>query len=397
MGNINPNFFDRVKYELYNELEGTIVIQEPEGWENDDKELSRHKEYHGIFPKFSNSLKFVSSGADHINFIDYVQGINAEIRLTRFERHPDTDVWTEIYTGFLDLSTKETEDRKVSVKFNSGGLEQSLKSRESEQIEIDRLTTIDGMPLPALEPKTVKLQGRRIFLKTRWQLKAPNDSVSAYVYSDDGNTRNNSVGIPFQMTNQSHENAHSVLVQSDGHEGAGSTGMMFFAVSDRQRLLNIRLNFTVKINVDQEDIDWAWFNINLTKYANGINYNVVSRVQLFSLPDKNAVFAAHGRTFSVSYEGQVIVNIGESLAIEALEKSDLGGPGFAELRITMSDMKGEMAMDEDSFFEPSDCKFVLAHELADRLIAINTNKSGVLYSEFLGRTDIGYQRDGEAA
>lgn len=397
MGNINPSFNDRIRYELYNPIEGSLFITEPEGWENDDKELSRHKEYHGIFPKFSNSLKFISSGADFINFIDDVQGINAEIRLIRSERHPHTDIWTEIYSGYLDLSTKETEDNKVSVKFNSGGLEQSLKSRESEQVEIDRITTIDGLPIPELVPNTLQLKGRRIFLKSRWELKAPNDNVSVYVESNAGNTRHNSVGIPFQMTNKSHENAHSVIVQSTGDENRGSTGMMFFAVSDRQRILNISLNFKVKLEIDQEDIQWAFFNINITRYANGIEYNAIERINLFSLPDKWAIFNAHGRTFNVSYQGQVFVNIGESLAIEALEKSDLGGPGHAELRVKMSELNGEMKVDENSFFEPSDCKFVLAHELAERLIQINTNKSNVLYSDFLGRTDIGYPVNGQAS
>jgi hypothetical protein len=36
------------------------------------------------------------------------------------------------------------EDNQLSVKFNSGGLQEDIKSREDESVEVDRLTSIDG-------------------------------------------------------------------------------------------------------------------------------------------------------------------------------------------------------------------------------------------------------------
>lgn len=373
-----------------------IGITEPIGWNDDEKEYARHEEYHGIFAKFSNTLKFVGSGADYIDLARQIYGINEEIELLRHEKHPISDKWVLTYSGYLDLSTWSKEKNQTSVKFNSGGLERILKSRESERIEIDRTTTIDGKTITPINTVDVELEGRRIFLKTSYTLKAPNDYGTVFVESNAGNTRNQSVGVPFQLENKSHDQAQSVSVESNGNEDQGATGMMFFAVSDRVRILNISLSFTFNFSFDQEDIDWAYFNINLTRFAGGITYFPAQRITLFSLPTKDDIFNNQGNNFTVNYTGQIQINVGDSLAIEAFEKSDLGGPGHAELRIRMQSMVGWLKIDEDSFYEKTNTKAVLAHELGEQLVKIATGYDNSFYSEFLGRTDIGYPVDGPA-
>lgn len=400
MGTINQGYFDRVRYTLYNKNLGSEIVIEPVGWETDEKEYVRDEKYLGIMSKFSNSLKFIGSGADFIQTVYDIEGINGEIRLTRDEKHPKTDEWVRTYYGYLDLTTYERlskEGKQVSVKFNAGGLEQLLKARSNEQVEIDRLTTLDGKPLPDINPINVTLEGRRVFLKSKWELKAPNNTGEVYIESDSGNTRHQSVGVPLKLVNQSHENAHTVIVQTTGNENEGSTGMMFYAVSDRVRTLDIKLNFSFRMRVYQEDIEWAFFNINLTRYSGGIDYSPAQRIPLLSWGDKDSIFASHNQVFNASWEGQITVNVGDSLAIEALEKADLGGPGHAYLQITMSEMDGQMTMDENSFQEQTTTKALLPHEVADRLVRIYTSQENAVYSDFLGRTDIGYPVDGKGA
>ncbi|OIQ22207.1 MAG: hypothetical protein BM557_02185 [Flavobacterium sp. MedPE-SWcel] len=199
----NTQFNDRVRYTLKNKNLGSEIITEPIGWNDDDKEYSRHKNYHGIIAKFSNSLKFIGTGADYIQMALDLYGINEELELTREERHPHTDQWTLIYSGYLDLSTWVKQNDQVSVKFNSGGLEQLLKSRERDKIEIDRLTSIDGGNLPVLQTVNVKLEGRRIFLKSELVAKGTQNYVGHS--SRAGDTGSYSSGIPFEVLNKSHE------------------------------------------------------------------------------------------------------------------------------------------------------------------------------------------------
>lgn len=166
MSTINQTYFDRVRFILQNDNLGSLIVEEPIGWNSDDKELARHKDYHGIFPKFSNNLKFIGEAKDYLQTAYDVYGINAQVRLVKDEKHPQTDELTRSYHGYLDMSTRQVENNTIALKFNSGGLEAELKSRESEAVEITRTTTLDGLPLTDLPINKVELDGRRIFLKS---------------------------------------------------------------------------------------------------------------------------------------------------------------------------------------------------------------------------------------
>ncbi len=196
MSTINPTYHDRVKYTLQHKDYGSLIIDEPIGWHDDEKEYIRNSKYHGIFAKFSNSLKFIGDGAEYIKLIRNVYGINADIRLTRDEKHPNTDEWVRSYDGYLDLSTFESENKQVSVKFNEGGLQSLLKSRESEKVEIERTETIDKKAMPSIQTRTIGLDGRRIFLTSKWETKSTENNIALKIFSDAGNTRANLESVP---------------------------------------------------------------------------------------------------------------------------------------------------------------------------------------------------------
>lgn len=393
----NLNYFDRIRYTLSNQNQGSLIIEEPIGWTSDEKELARHEQYHGIVSRFSNSLKFIGDGKDFIQLVDDIDGINADIGMKREEKHPHTDVWQLGYSGNLDLSTKETENNQIAIKFNSGGLEQALKARESENVEIDRTTTIDGKTIPAINTITVALDGRRIFLKSKWETALNDNSINLFCDSNAGNTRNDTAGIPMGLINKSHEQAQAVSSGNNAEENTGTTGMMFFANSDRKRTLRVKINFTFKFNSFQGYINWSTFSINLTKFKNGIDYNTPIRIPLFSLASRSEIIAASGNTYSVNYDSTITVETGESLAIEAFEKADFNVNNNAKFSVDLTEISGALFVEEDSHYEKSTTKAVLAHELIDQLVTIATGKEKAFYSDFLGRTDLGYAVDGPGA
>ncbi|MFV8269717.1 hypothetical protein ACNQGP_07235 [Flavobacterium sp. GT2N3] len=397
MSNFNLAYSDRIRYTLYNKSQGSLVITEPIGYANDEKELARHEQYHGIISRFSNSSKFIGSGKDYIQLIYDIEGINAEIKMKREERHPQTDDWTLSYSGYLDLSTWETENNQISIKFNSGGLEQLLKARESEQVEIDRNTTIDGKSIAALAPITVAMDGRRIFLKTKYEVAETDNSLQLHNESNAGNIRSQTAGIPFAVINKSHESAQTVLDGGVGNKDNGDTGMMFFAVSDRKRRLRVvidQLTFNYKIDRQAiKDDSNTYFKISLTKFKSGFDYATPERIPLLSF-NYSQMIENHDRNFALNYSAYIDLDIGESLSVEAFQNVNFNFSNNARLNITLSNISGKLSVDEDSFFEKSQTKAVLAHELLDRLVTIGTNKEKAFYSDFLGRTDLGYAADG---
>lgn len=418
MSEINQGYFDRVRFILQNESLGSLIIDEPIGWNSDNKELARHKDYHGIFPKFSNNLKFIGNAYDYLKTCYEVFGINADVRLVKDERHPRTDEWTRSYDGYLDLSTYQEEKKQILVKFNSGGLEAELKSRESESVEITRDKTIDGLPLEPLRIEQVELDGRRIFLKSIWKTSPSNNSAFLGVYSDDGNTRDQTTGFPLKLEAKSHDEAHSTIPESRGNENNGSTGMMILATFDRDRTIRlIGENLSFIPIITESDWSWAHFKVSLVVYENGVNFNVKNR-KTFFWADTNANhpqattsiynfqrrspigsgFVNVGNRFSFSFDETIDVQAGDSVAIEILIKSDLRNFTTSRARyyVNVTEIEGTVYTEEDSFFEKSIANCVLPFELAERLIEIYTNKKA-LKSNVLGRTDIGYPQDGKAS
>jgi hypothetical protein len=400
MGNINPAYTDRVRYTLYSKSQGSLIIDEPEGWNSDEKELARNEQYFGIVSRFSNSSKFVGSGKEFIQLVYDIEGINAEIQLKREERHPQTDVWTLSYSGYLDLSTWETEGDKISIKFNSGGLEQALKSRESEQVEIDRETSIDGKTIPALNPITVNLEGRKVFLKTKYGVSTIENTVELYRQTN-GQTRGQSAPIPLLLETKSHEAAQSPSVEGINDEdswdrsGAGSPELLFFAVSDMERTFRLKLDLSFYAKVlENDDINFFKFFVRLAKFNGASDYLFKTNQVLFETDDYGKI---SNKTITISIDQNITVLAGESLGLIVDQNHD-GRNGYSShLRIKLSNIQANLILEENSDFKPSQTKAILAHEFMERLVAINTNKQKAFYSEFLGRKDLGYTNDGVGA
>lgn len=399
MKQINQGFNDRVRFIISNSEFGSKIITEPEGWNTDQKELSRHQEYNGIFPKFSNSLKFVEDGKDYIRMVYKIIGINAELRLKKEIRHPHTDEWITEYYGYLDMSTYIYEDNKVSIKFNSGGLEAILKSRENEQVEVTREKTIDGHTLVPLKIDEVELEGRRIFLKSNLEVKPSNNLVQTYNQTN-GNTRGSTYPVPIQIINRSHEELQMPIPNtrvgdnSWDRTGPGETGLMFFAISERQRALKIKfeLKFDTVFSLF-DDVNFFMFGVRLARYTNGSNYDLLSNQFLLNVENHSDV---HYANRLLTFNQTITINAGDSLALVFDQNFDGANGHIGNLNINISNIVCNLTVEEDSFFEKTIAKTILPHELAERLVEIISNKKCV-YSDALGRTDIGYPIDGVAS
>jgi len=400
MGNINQGYNDRVRYILRNINFTDKTIIEPEGWKSDEVEIERSKTSYGLFQQFSNQLKFVLDGAEHIKLIRQIYGIQAEIKLIREERDPVSDIWTQTYFGFLDLSTYESEEGKVSVKFNSGGLEQLLKSRDSEQVEIDRITTIDRYPIDPLQPIEVQIDGREIFLKSDYKVKSDENSVEMTNHTDDGNTRGSTVGVPLFLSSKSHENAQSVLPGGNAGDnswtrvGNAEVSNLFFANSDSQRILHIkfRIDFTVDITV-LDDVSNFQFWLRMAQYKDGTDYTIKQNRFLFT---KTNYGDLNNKRYSITFDETITVEKGDSLSLCFDQNFDGRSLHSSRLTTVVKDIVCDnFTVEENSFFDKSTSKSVLIFEMFDRLVTICTNQKNSLRSSLFGRTDLGYEVDGK--
>src|SRR5690606_29045179 len=181
--NILTEYSDRVRYFLSCRTFGTIQIQDPIGWDEDEKEFTRNKDEHGVFTTLSNSLRFTKKAKEFIELVYATEGINADLLLIKESKDSVTDYWEKVYEGYLDLSTREIDNNQLAVKFNTGGLQSILKNREGEEVEIDRTNTLSGSFISKLQIVDLHLKGRRIFLESTWRAAPMNYYKRLYIES----------------------------------------------------------------------------------------------------------------------------------------------------------------------------------------------------------------------
>ncbi|CAL2092044.1 conserved hypothetical protein [Tenacibaculum sp. 190524A05c] len=402
MPNINPTYRDRVRYTLSHKSYGSREILEPKGWDEDEKEYARHKKYHGVITKFSNSLKFIEDGADYINIVLEQFGVNAEIRLVKEERHPFTDRWFVSYDGVLDLSTWETEEHYVKVKFNSSGLETELKARESDSIEIERLTTLNGVDLEPISTYNVEMEGRKIFLYSEFEADNSTDVVQTDALRRLNSTWGySSMPVPIKSITKSDELLQNPIPIQYIGQGALSNkpdiSHVFYGINDRAKILKIHFsgNFKVKntgfarIDID----DSAFVKLVLTVYGEGSNFIHKKDYVLWEDDSPKQAYAIKDGSFNETLNLELVE--GDSLILRYYTGAE-NGYDFNRgiFKHEFYDLETKIVIEENSFFEKSSTKMVLAHELGERLLEIITGRKGAFYSEFLGRKELGYSLDG---
>lgn len=383
-------YFDRVRFTLYTERFGSLVIDEPEGWDEDDKEYSRNNTYNGIISQMSNNLTFVGNAVDYIKTVKDTDDVIADLRLTKEERNPKTDVWEIVYFGYLDLFTYSEEDGKIKLKFNSGGLESILKSRESEDVEIDRNDTIDGNILSQIETVDVYLQGRNIFLESIWKAAPMSYYKQLYIESRDGNRRSGTNTLPFDIVKKSHEQAQMTVDGLDGNEGVARDTMMLLLNMDRPRDITINvedLSFHA-YNGHTGSVNNGYVAITLGKYYyDGSDYRPIneSMIKLWNID-----FVNNGHIPSQDYN---LPNSSHTFHLEAGESLGIAAIISVDFRRTTSHWNkrslnyklksGKITIRENSEFEPSTIKAVKPFYLANRLAEIITNRKNIVKSNLL--------------
>lgn len=395
MLNINPTYNPRVRYELRAKNLDSLVVTEPEGWRSDGMEFQRHEQYHGIFPVFSENLKFVDNGADYITLVKETQGVQAELQLVKDEMHPHTGQYVRTYSLNLDLSTYNFQDGTVSIKINSSGIEQDVKSRDNEKIEIERADTIDGSPLDPIANRYLLLDGRKIFLRSEL-INSEENTIST-------NSPYNSP--PLHKEIDSDELVVDTFEHIDGTWFVGynpgddtqsfpQDQQFFYFRSDRSRTLHIGLDIQLNISFNLSGISNQFWKIRLqkSKYVEG---GEATHVAFYTIATINGSGSSAEQTLSYNNANSPFeVDLLEDECLCLVYQFPQSIQGFQNHITPIYD---RVIVTEDSEYPHSWTKVIFGHELAERIVEIITNKKGAFYSKALGRKEIGYASDGFAS
>jgi hypothetical protein len=383
MSNINTGYNDRVYYELQH-ASGIQPVAHSDiiGWNDDEKELARNLDYEGIFSKFSNALKFKGEALSFINTIRNIYGPNAKIRLIKNVKDNNL-VWQREYTGFLNMKTWEMQDNQVSLKFHSGGLEEQLKSRKNDKIEIERTESLSGKTITDLELSQLHLPGRKIF-KTSI-LKGTETESAAFNLSA-------AFRSPImKIQSESDDHIQSVFddyipFDSDFEDWYDlNPGVInhFYLNNDRQKRLKLKGSFRVRNNPSGTSSNF----IDVAIIRTDENQNVIEGNYVYQSGINNETW----REIEFEYEQ----DLGENEGLVLVFASQIFSSGSTTH--TLKYTKAEFTIEEESFFEASTVKGIMAYELLERVVEIITGSKKNFKSDYFGRTDLGYAVDGPGA
>lgn len=378
MADIRTGLSDFVKYILKADNSEPLFIDEPIGWNEDNFELSRHDDYHGIFFQIANGLTFKDEAKDYCELAYKVGGINSTLWIQKLVLAVSGDdvKWKEKYIFKADFNTRSIKDGNLTLKFSSNNLAELIKSHESDEFEIERKDSIDDVLLEPLVLNKVELEGRDI-------LEA-GESKSAKVWV--GMHTDSNKTIPTEVIAVGPKRHSAVLSYSYGSIATMSGANLFYGHTDEiDAAHTLSIRYAIRIiaqSLPDDEILTAKF-VKVKWNPGPANFSLVQEYPIFSAP--------------VTYPDTYYDTIEGTLDIENIANDEgimLAYEGGSNLRWEYQ----KMWLNRKTFFEKSpSLNFIFTHDLLERLMYIITGKQDSFSSKLLGRAGIkNYIQDGEA-
>ena len=160
-------------------LDGTVLVFAPDGWMDDEYTMTRDMRLFGVFRKFANSeLKFVKDGRDILRDIYEASGVNASCEFI-VDEVLSTGATRNKFVGKIDFSTYKITEISVDVAVIDGSFTDLVLSRSKTEINLLGTTTIDGIVIVPLLPKTITIPEIIINLFANWQIWDETDTYIA--------------------------------------------------------------------------------------------------------------------------------------------------------------------------------------------------------------------------
>lgn len=161
--------FPLFRVTLSNDIEGSLVISEPGGWDDAKMLLQRNMEFHSLVEYYDQPLEFYgvdnvnNGGILYIRNIEQTQGIDAQITIL-FEISNDVGVTYEVVVNHIISveSVKETDFYKAEMGIIQTGFWEYFINRKGTPVDLLSTTDLDGQIRDAINAITIQLPSQKI-------------------------------------------------------------------------------------------------------------------------------------------------------------------------------------------------------------------------------------------
>jgi len=385
-----------VEFVLDSERTGsTLLNTDPRNWNDDEKRFELDKDSRGVLRKINTKLEFAKDGFDLLYGHALSYPMDTAISVSKYGKDVTSRNETNrlLYQSYLDMPKAEFDlDRKLAkVPFTQGGLYDRIKSRWTNKYDLVTPKSADGEDISILSTKYEQVSGREIFRRSVGKVE-DNTGINHPVTPPDKDVAR---AVVFTIDpNSDTSNIKSVRIgaesvpYSGGDYATGQLGSLLFTRSDRPRTRFI--NGKVRVRLDPAKVHDG--SLRLEKVFYNYNSSTSSYEYINGSRDPLVIIdtSIQGNVLEYDFiDHEVTLQTDQAMALALYSNTDDGIGYFYE--------DTEITITEDDSYPDTQSRILFPHELFDRLLEKITGEKGLFISNVLGRTDLGYDTDGEWA
>ena len=440
-----------LRVQLINDYLGSIVLdkEDPIDINEVTKTLKRSEKYDGIVFEIVIELSFISEGRAFIKqSYEIGGGIDAEVFVNIYDRDPNNREWELYYTGQINYERYELDEDKVVITIEQTGFQRRLLNLSNTKVDLETQISENGIVLPPQNVQEILFHSKIIDK----QYKAAPGSLEEYIQGGVNSLtidRGGALGLEKDVGLMAYGQFDTNDAQLDDIEESFQT-LSNFVTSDLDyaTLINCNtdseytavftqeliskigpnlvaqedgnLNGIVNIHLKPKiigtneggDIDicgngtvGSWEVVAWMVIVNDLNeIKTVNRIGTWNTPgcglyEREGEFEEHSIIINEDLDRGDSVYLFSTYRVWGTYKNvDLLERGYIYYSYGV-EYGNNFIVDfkQSTTFEPTTVQCIMIHEAVERCVQRYTNQIECFRSPILGRTDIGYEEDGELA
>jgi len=397
----------------------TFGTEKVENWDSIEASLVRSESYRGVVRKLTNSFSFVHDIKQRLYRSADMYGTNAYTSFIIEVGNDNRDAfsYTPLGDGFpmvADFATLSRKELVGEINFVDSSFSNKITTGEKEKINLTTLVGLDGEAVTDYTTllKTIYLPDRTLELNS--ELAFDDDLLIAEGerYALVG-TDSYFLAIPTKVTYNPDENYKSVFLDMTRYQGDVPLYFSYYLESDSAKTITQTINANFRFSRLSSQ-NCVYYVTRRQIDADGNLKGDLETVQTGVIPDftPTELTPHDGWYASVDYQKTETIEIAEGDSLQfyisfVVTKegdplgSDIGIIGNVFFDGYLEEEKGlntvSITSNSVSYFDATTSNCILPHEYFTQMIEVITGNKNAFYSNYFGRTDLGYDEDGEGA
>jgi len=360
----------------------------PLGWDASKYNLIRDLRYFGVFKKISVEFEFVGDGYKFLQDHYLRYGVDADLIHRIYKRvNGGYKFLVDSKINMLNFDD-DRKSRKFKCDLIQSSFVQKFQNREDVKLNVLNNISMDRNPINPVPTVPVIFRGKTIKFYSNfegtYQVNGEKyHHIWPFLLKENGNP-----GVQEANAQQLDENTDELLIINNALYRNDLTETQTISIDWLIQWAGNKINLPLSVEVRH--------SMYLMNPDNSIDSTLFQESKVFNSLTPTIYNYVYNDTVSVD-PGQYIIFICERLNASThnpLNFADMDGI-FLSSYVRYDSMS--LTISQDSTYADSSRPVTFPHELLTNLIAQITGIDNAVYSEFFGRTDLGYAADGEGA